>query len=435
MIRIYTEPHFLEEKKYVFHVLFKELLGIDFTVFTSSVSRQYKIFLPNNATIEINDAFFSQFSETVGYCDIENIPKKIAFFKNNFTTSALPIIYGDTAFNVINEQAICSGIDIIAGAFFMLTRWEEQALDAKDQHGRFDEKQSLAVKHNFIDTPVVHQYADFFIQMAKLLGVTYTLPYRFTKTLTHDIDYMLKWMNPLDTAKTLVGDALKRFSFRVLKDNWQMHSHAIDPYDTFEQLMDISEKNDTYSTFYFLLTTRNIKALSSDKGKRIIDAIRARNHNFGIHLNEWKTSDYEKIVQHIQMLSHIVQKPLTHSRQHFLKLEMPHTLRVLEQAGIVQDSSLYYRNYPGFRTGMCIEHSLFDCEKRTLMNIKELPLTLMDVSLLNYATIEQATEKITKLIHTVKSYNGNFVCLWHNSSFDSFGKQKALELYNHIVNA
>ncbi len=433
MIRIYTEPIFLPEKEYVFTVLFKEILGLDFSIHTSSVSRQYKIHLPNNATIEFRDAFFSGFSESVGYCSTDNIPKKITYLKDVLPEQTIPVLYGDASYNEINDQSLYCGVDIIAGAFFMLSRWEETSIEERDSFGRFPERLSLAVKHNFIQLPIVHIYAELFKKMATELGAKIQIKRTFKKTLTHDIDFMYKWMNSTDFLRTLCGDLCKRASIQTFKTSWALRKQKKDPYDTFDKLMTISEQIGTQSTFYFLLTPRNNKALASERGKQVISNIIHRNHSFGIHLNEWTEAEFPLIQKTITQFETIAESKITKSRQHFLKIQVPDTLRVLEQVGIYQDSSLYYRNNPGFRTGMCIEHSMFDCINRKIMSIKELPLILMDVSLQKYTQIEDAQTLIYTLIQTTKKYSGNFVCLWHNSSFDYHTWKNGDELYSYLI--
>ena len=71
--------------------------------------------------------------------------------------------------------------------------------------------------------------------------------------------------------------------------------------------------------------------------------------------------------------------------------------------------------------------------KQKELTIKELPLCFMDVSLKDYSNLEQAQEDLVALLNITKQYNGNFVCLWHNSSFDSYEWDRYVSMYNLIV--
>lgn len=433
MLQIYTEPIFLAEKEYVFHVLFREILGLDFVIHTSSVSRQFKIELPNNTKIEFRDAFFSNFSESVGYCDIKNIPTKITYIKDIVPQEVIPVIYGDNSFNEMNAQSIYCGVDIIGSAFYMLSRWEESAIIEKDSYGRFPERLSLAVKYDFISKPIVHLYAELFKAMASSLGYKIISKRKFSKTLTHDIDSMYKWMGYLDYAKTCLGDIFKRGSLSTLKNTMSIRKQQKDPYDTFSELMDASESQGLQSTFYFLNTPQNLKAFSSERGKQVISNIINRKHIIGAHFNGYLEDSLPEIQKDVTLFESIFSNKIAISRQHFLKIQIPSTYILLESAGIEQDSTLYFRNYPGFRTGMCIEHSLFDCNSRKMLQIKELPLTLMDVSLQGAKNQDELIAKVDALLQITKKYEGNFVCLWHNSSFDKYEWKNLISAYNYIV--
>jgi len=74
----------------------------------------------------------------------------------------------------------------------------------------------------------------------------------------------------------------------------------------------------------------------------------------------------------------------------------------------------------GFRCGVCYEYSVFDILNRKRLNLKEKPLIVMEGSFVTYqpnTTPKEMENKIKNLISEVKKYNGEFVYLWHNSSF------------------
>ena len=63
--------------------------------------------------------------------------------------------------------------------------------------------------------------------------------------------------------------------------------------------------------------------------------------------------------------------------------------------------------------------TVFDVVKREILKLKEYPLLIMDVTLYNLGlTTEEAINSVYKIKENAKQYNGNFVFLWHNSSFN-----------------
>lgn len=430
MIQIITNPSFLPEKEYTFHVICKEILGIDYTITTDITAKNYTCILPNGGKIEFQDAFFSKMDETTGYCSISNIPSEILKTQIEILDEEIPIIYGDSEYSITNSNIYC-GIDIVASAFFMLSRWEEIAITEKDSEQRFPENNSLAVTHNFIAIPLVHIYAELIRAFSKRCNFDIPSKLSFTVTASHDIDFMFKWNSVFDWLKTIIGDVITRKSLYLAFKNFKNYFAQSDPYNTFSILLDSSKRNNSKLFFYFLHTTRNEKTISSKKGKTIIQFILQNNHTIGIHSNVCFENDIDTCKHDIQYFESIFKKPIYVNRQHFLRFKMPETFRMLESQGIKQDSSLYYRNYLGFRTGMCIEHSVFDCEQRKTLTIKELPLILMDVTLQTLPESE-IKENIDSLVAITKKYNGNFVYLWHNSSFDTYEWKHISKWYYYI---
>lgn len=434
-ITIYTESKFLAEKKYVFQILFEEILGIEYEVFDTSVSQVYKFVLPSGSFIEFADEFFTYIPESIGYCKQKYLPKKVSILKKVLPNEEeVPFLYGNNTLTKHEKNAYCGG-DVVGGAFFMLSRWEELVSKSYDRWGRFPEKDACAVKFGIILKPVVHVYAELIRALFSEYGLNISQKHSFRKTLTHDVDFLYKWGNTMDFIKSCSADLLKRMSIRQFKASLKMWNSGQDPYDVYDMLMDLSEHEGLKSTFYFFKSKVNDWKLETERGKKIIQSIIQRKHNVGIHSCYYLESDFEKIKEDKDFYSQLFHTNLTYNRQHFLKLRVPQTFRVLEQNGIIQDSSLYYTNHPGFRTGMCIEHSLFDCENRKVLKIKELPLTLMDVSLLKARKYDEALVWVKSLMETVKRYNGNFVCLWHNSSFYSREWEYLDDIYKYIVSA
>ena len=75
----------------------------------------------------------------------------------------------------------------------------------------------------------------------------------------------------------------------------------------------------------------------------------------------------------------------------------------------------------GFRAGICLPYPVFDFLERRILKLQERPLIVMDVALRMYLKLnaEQALKEVRKLRERVKQHNGEFVILWHNSSFST----------------
>jgi len=123
-------------------------------------------------------------------------------------------------------------------------------------------------------------------------------------------------------------------------------------------------------------------------------------------------------------------------RAHFLRFEIPTTWQIWEDAKMQWDSSLSYADKEGFRCGVCYEYSVFNILTRKKLDLKEKPLIVMEGSFSTYQPNIKADEmevKITTLINRVKQYNGDFVFLWHNSSFNTYEWKKYQNIYKKVL--
>src|SRR5205823_4239631 len=75
------------------------------------------------------------------------------------------------------------------GAFFLLTRYEEEVLTERDEHGRFPAALSLAARERFLDRPLVNEYAELLWRELRLLWPRLDRRRREFRLLpSHDVD-------------------------------------------------------------------------------------------------------------------------------------------------------------------------------------------------------------------------------------------------------
>ena len=415
----------LEERKYIIDVLFSEFLGLNYQIEFLEIA-DYKIVI-DEKTIIIKDYFFSIFADK-DYLSIDNIPKNIKHLEQNqfLYQKDLPIIYGEAIIENNENNLVCH-IDIFASSFFMLSRWEEQVIKDRDKNGRFADEQSLAFKFGFYKRAVVNEYVELLWNMLLHLGINQKRKARnYNLFLTHDIDFFRRYDSTKKLAKALGGDLLKRKSPKMAKETISTFQkiksgEEKDPYDTFDYLMDISEKNNVKSHFYFIpgkIGEADAQYNINDDGViETIKYINSRGHIVGAHF-AWDSFDNEKQMSEEKRRLLKSAKTLSESRQHFLRFKNPDTWQILEQNDIKIDSTLGYTSDIGFRCGTCFEFSVFDIIERKKLNLKEYPLIVMDTALAN-ATKRNKQDFLKELYNInkiVKMFNGNFVFLWHQNN-------------------
>src|SRR5690606_33958183 len=107
-------------------------------------------------TLVIEDGFFGKLSPGQPYLDPACLPEPI----RPATASGLESIvrlFGRDHLHRSPDHLEC-GVDLVAGAFFLLTRWEESLPHTPDLHGRFPAGQARIVRDGHILRPVVDEY-------------------------------------------------------------------------------------------------------------------------------------------------------------------------------------------------------------------------------------------------------------------------------------
>ena len=444
----------LDERKYILHVIFKEFLGLDFSIHVNSnKNSNWIIELDNKNKLIIEDHFFNKFICNKQYLQKKNIPKKVLFFedqKNKYLAEKnLPVIYGlpNLKKKKLNGSDIfCCGIDVFASSYFMLTRWEEYVNKRRDNHKRFSAMDSLAYKNNFLNRPIVNEYVFFLQSLIMSLGFSKKIKKREYETLiTHDVDAPYKYTSWKSGLVEIVKDITERKNpLQAFKNTLLKIKHVLkitkDPYDTFDYLMNLSEKYGLRSFFFFMAKGNshydNRYSLTNPKIKALLNRIKCRGHFIGIHPSYNSFNDVNQFVKEKNELIKASKMDLNFGRQHFLRFEVPTTWQIWDDNNMKWESTLCYAEKEGFRCGVCYEFPVFNFLTRKKLKLYEKPLIMMEGSFATYQnqiSKQVMIDRIVDLYKKVRKYNGTFVILWHNSSFNTPSWNKYKGVYETIL--
>jgi len=410
------------ETKYVFHCLLNEFLGYDYEIETTENVFDF-ILKVGDKKLVVKNHFFQSSNDSL--YELDRIPKKIEEGTIKVDSVKYPVItlFGENNVTVETDDIVIHS-DLIASTFYMLTRWEEFVIQERDTHNRFDVKHSLAYKFNFLNRPIVNEYVDLLEALLLSIGYKGSRKIRKYKVVpTHDVDTPYLW--------TSANKVVRSFAHSILKKpSWYEFSHKIqclvkgkDPFDTHDYFMNLSEANGVKSNFFFLcggLTKYdNRYDINSPRILNLLKHIQKRGHNIGIHPTYDSYNDPIMLANEIESLKLASGQEIKTGRHHYLRFSMPQTWRHWEQNEMDWDSTLSYAGEAGFRCGVCYSYPVFDIENRKQLHLKEKPLIVMEASIVQYEklTPDQCLERVSKLKNQVKKHNGEFVFLWHNSSF------------------
>jgi hypothetical protein len=169
--------------------------------------------------------------------------------------------------------------------------------------------------------------------------------------------------------------------------------------------------------------------------KKRINDIKNRGHLIGLHPSYNSYNDPAILLSEKTKLESITSLEIKDVRQHYLRLEMPKTLVNQDKCGFKSDSSLGFVEDVGFRCGICNEFPIFDFLSSRQLELSEKPLIAMEGSLIKYkkSSPENALYELTHIIDVVKKFKGEFIFLWHNTSFNKESWFKYQFIYLSIL--
>lgn len=354
-----------------------------------------------------------------------------------------------------HESGFHIGYDILGLTYWMLTRQEEVGRTDLDNHQRFPAVNSHAYKHEYLERPIVDEWLHILGQVIQRTWPNIKLKeHKFSMKVSHDVDRPSRY--GFTTVKGLVramaGDVLKRGDIKSavlapwIRLNTRNTLHPLDPFNTFNWLMDLSEQHNLTSAFYFICG--HTSSMDADYEpehpaiRSLIREIHRRGHEIGLHPSYGTYQKPQLIAHEADRLRSIlaeenIQQDAIGGRMHYLRWEHPTTMNAWADAGMAYDSTLSYADRPGFRCGTCYEYPAFDPGSQESFNLRIRPLTVMECSItapqyLNFGTGDNAKEKFALFKNNCRLVNGDFTLLWHNSEFT---EKSMIELYKDIIRA
>jgi hypothetical protein len=353
----------------------------------------------------------------------------------------------------LNENGANIHYDILGLTYWMLTRLEEVGRSDLDEHGRFPATSSHAYKHGYLERPIVDEWLHILGQVIQKVWPQIKLKeHEFSIKVSHDVDspslYAFKpWRHVL---RAMAGHILKRRDVKAfclapyIKITSRKQLSKYDPHNTFEWLMDMSDKYNLKSAFYFICGhTSDIDGdyqLNHPIIRKLMKRISERGHEIGLHPS-YGTYQASELIQseanrlrHVMHEENITQEELG-GRMHFLRWENPTTLQAWSDANMVYDTTLGYADRPGFRCGTCFEYPAYNPVAQQMLRIRIRPLIVMECTViakryLGLGYSPEAENKFISLKNTCRQVGGCFTLLWHNSQFCN---QADYEIYGQVV--
>ena len=330
----------------------------------------------------------------------------------------MPILFGYPEAKQVNSTWVIYA-DLVASAFFLLSRYEETLNPARDAHGRFQAESSLAHKAGFLQRPLVDEYGAYLVRCLQQCGVEVPCTSANMQiTLTHDVDVPFVYRNFM----SILG-GIRRGEFKQLWHNI-FRSLENNTFFTFPWLLEQDNRLKDARKIYFLRNPlfpeyydRPYLKIESADMRRLLRLVKKHDVELGLHVSYASADHIELVQQEKVSIERIIGQPLTANRNHYLRLKTNKQLEALMDAGIKEDFTIGFAEMPGFRLGTCRPVRYIDPLTLKVTDLMLHPLTMMDTSFSHYAAMDDKQAYLTacKLIDQVKRFGGELVLLWHNS--------------------
>lgn len=328
--------------------------------------------------------------------------------------------------------------DCIYAFYYYLTLQEDKRLPV-DQHERIalpnlETHNAPHTAEPLLNNVLLALRRAFIDALASLtLPYVYVAPWPqakpFAAFLSHDVDrvYDREFFKFLSDVKHLsrvigkqipgsVSDCTRRIVRALLRPK--------DPLDDFLHLLRIEGAYSFRSTFFMLedryWARHGVRYRFSDKEiSEISHLILDRGCELALHGGYYSFNDagaYAAAARSFETNFGLKPEGI---RNHYMRFSYPETWRAHSEAGFTYDSTLGYHNAPGYRGRLSFPFRVFDAQVNSALDLIELPLTIMDVTLFDYQLLnwQDASSVVERAISNAES-GGVITFLWHNQYFN-----------------
>lgn len=321
--------------------------------------------------------------------------------------------------------------DMFAAAFYQLSRYEEYGALERDEHGRPRTGALHAARYGYLDRPVVDEWLLALVERWREQDPRLPEPRRnYAHTATLDADngamYLGRpWWRSIGGG---VRDLLKGHPRRVM-DRWAVLTGSEpDPYAVHEAFLSLVERSGGRAVVNFLMAPvgKHDHAIGPEVAcMRALIKLVAEQAEVGLHPGYESSVNTFRIAEEKARLEAVVGRPVTRSRQHFLRLRFPGTYLYLEGLGIRDDHSMGLADRTGFRAGTCTAFPFYDLAAERGHALMIHPFAVMDSALRYKMRLSppEAVDEAGRMVDAVRRVQGHFISVWHERFLSGYGDE------------
>lgn len=326
--------------------------------------------------------------------------------------------------------------DPFSGAFFLLSRMEEYGDRPRDRFDRMDSTAFHGVRYGYLQRPVVDEWLYQLVDRWRIRDPRLPeLRRTYSQTATMDVDngamYLgREWWRSVGSA---ARDLLRLRFVRVWDRIAVLGGVRPDPYAVHGRFLDLAQGSQARPIVNFMASGRNAHdhaiPIDGPYMRAVVSAVAAR-AEVGIHPSFHSSEQPDLIAEERERLASVAGRPITCSRQHFLRFRLPDTMRTLLQQGIREEHSMGLTDRIGFRAGTCTPFPFYDLAAEQPLSLMLYPFAVMDSALAYQLRLAppEAVAAAKRLVDAARAVNGTFISVWHERFLSGYGDEAGWEI-------
>lgn len=352
--------------------------------------------------------------------------------------------------------------ELLDTVFHHLSREEECSPDARDLQDDWIWVKTHTTERSW-DRPVVD---DLLRHECRDRGETWNSKERwpndapFALCLSHDVDILHKYNRSFRAAaecgkrvlrgvdRARVGARFGKMMAEALLVPWTRWKDD-DPVWRMEKWIDVETRFGFYASYFFIPFSLR-KTHFYDMTYQCADQLRYRNtwttvrgmmrdiaeagFDVGLHGSYFSYNDPSMLRDQKQQIEDCVGRPVTTTRQHYLRYHAAQTPRIHAEAGLECDSTQGFDVRQGFRAGTVFPYWCWDHQANRRLPVLEVPMHIEDVSLFEPGyqnlSLDNGLQRVFSLMDTVQDLGGCLTLNWHPNRLED---ERYFESYRLIL--
>lgn len=335
--------------------------------------------------------------------------------------------------------------NLFANLYDLLSFREDREIDQRDRHGRFIASYSPRHAMRLLEVPVFNEAVATIVAACVGLRGDGTPAMHLdghlkapVVVLSHDCDILEGndlWTQAVRAWRIVAP--LFRARPPKLGNLWWMTRNAVTPrrfyFDNVGGMVDLERSYGYASTFYMLNGSGG--RFGSRSGLAIIPevaAVASSPWDVGIHYNYDTFLDDSRFADQLAELKNVLTRPIHTGRAHYLRFDGQKSLPMLDSFGIQCDESAGYPDFIGYRCGIAGCFQPWDSSSGGLLNIRAVPMTIMDATLIRQYG-DDSVSTFSRMLRHLAGVGGALSFIVHPGMFFNPEVPQMLGVYHRLL--